>query len=167
MSIKIFNAVWENGPQTRSQMLVLMVLADAADGETGKCFPSIGRIARLARMSRRTAINTLNALQEDGWFTREPLRRQNGSQSVFEYKLSFEKLGLESGVQKLHGGAKTAPPPMQKLHTTCCAETAGLLNLSDRTLCARERDDFEEWRSLPLNGKPPFREWRIARANFA
>ena len=161
MSIKIFNAVWENGPQTRSQMLVLMVLADAADGETGKCFPSIGRIARLARMSRRTAINTLNALQEDGWFTREPLRRQNGFQSVFEYKLSFEKLGLESGVQKLHGGAKTAPPFMQKLHTTCCAETAPPEPI--RKNLTRETDLFEVWRGLPLEGKTSFNQWKAQR----
>lgn len=134
MSNRIFQAVWDSGPRARSEMLVLMVLADSADHETGECFPSLRRIADGARMSIRTAQNTLRALEADGWISTTVRQRQNGSQASSVYTVNISKLGLESlaekrlkrGAKTAPGGAKTAPLPLQKLHPTGGAKTAPL-----------------------------------------
>jgi len=94
MSNRIFQAVWDHGPQNRSEMLVLMVLADSADAETGECFPSVRRIAAGARMSVTVARRTLRALESDGWITCRQNDRPNGSQSSNVYTVQIEKLGL-------------------------------------------------------------------------
>ena len=178
MSNRIFQAVWDQGPLSRSEMLVLMVLADSADAETGECFPSLRRIAQGARMSVRTAQLTLRALEDDEWISTAERLRLDGSRSSTLYTVQIEKLGL-APLQKR--GAKTAPPPaktapggVQKLHPTGGAETAPLVSLeqtnkNNARVSAREPAPlglFEEWQNLPGvqgHSKPTWPEFREAR----
>ena len=122
MSNRIFQAVWDCGPQSRSKMLVLMVLADSADAdaETATCFPSLRRIADGARMSIRTAQYTLRALEADGWISISDRPRANGSQTSSLYTINLDKLGLETQAERrAKRGAKTAgvvsAPPEQTI----------------------------------------------------
>jgi len=65
MSIKIMSHVWENGPDDRGELLVMLALADFAD-DRGRCWPSIATIARRARMTPRSAQRILRKLEADG-----------------------------------------------------------------------------------------------------
>jgi len=154
MSNRIFQAVWDNGPQSRSEMLVLMVLADSADAETGECFPSLRRIAQGARMSVRTAQLTLRALESEGWIVTSERLRSNGSRASSVYRVQIDKLGLapirKGAAKTAGGGAKTAPLPPQKLHPTGGAETAPLeQTINNKGPAALFVDLFSEWQNLP------------------
>lgn len=52
MSIRIMSQVWENGPANRSELLVMLALADFANDE-GECWPAVGTIAKKVRMTER------------------------------------------------------------------------------------------------------------------
>jgi len=155
MSNRIFQAVWDNGPQSRSEMLVLMVLADSADAETGECFPSLRRIAQGARMSVRTARGVLRALESEGWIVTAERLRPNGSRASSVYRVQLEKLGLASLAEKraaktAGGAAKTAALPRQKLPGTYPAKTAALeQTINNKGPAALSVDLFSEWQSLP------------------
>lgn len=95
MSNRIFQAVWECGPQSRSEMLVLMVLADGANAETAYTYPSLQFIAEGARMSVRSVRYALRALESDGWIISDPRTRENGSQASSGYTIQIDKLGLK------------------------------------------------------------------------
>jgi hypothetical protein len=129
MSNRIFQAVWDNGPETRTEMLVLMALADCADATSAECFPSLEFIARAARASRRAVCSALKSLEAGGWIKVKPQLRPNGSTTSNRYTIQIEKLGLAP--LQIRGaktapprGAKTAPPPVQFLHPTGGAKTA-------------------------------------------
>ena len=130
MSNRIFQAVWDNGPRSRSDMLVLMVLADSADAESAECFPSLRRIADGARMSVRTARACLRSLESEGWITSTVRQRNNGSQASSVYTIQIEKLGLSPvksrAAKTAAPPAKTAALPRQKLPPTGAAKTAPL-----------------------------------------
>lgn len=65
MSIKIMSAVWENGPDDRSELLVMLALADFCNDE-GECWPSMRSIAAKARMTERGAQKTIGRLVDAG-----------------------------------------------------------------------------------------------------
>jgi hypothetical protein len=66
MSIKIMTKLWENGPQNKTQLLVLLALADFANDE-GHCWPSMATIAKKARLTDRGARKVVRQLEADGW----------------------------------------------------------------------------------------------------
>jgi hypothetical protein len=66
MSIRIMSAIWENGPETQGQLLVMLALSDYAN-DTGACWPSIASIARKARMTTRGTQKIIRQLEADGW----------------------------------------------------------------------------------------------------
>lgn len=66
MSIKLMSEVWENGPQDRNEILVLIALADFCNDE-GECWPSMESIAKKARMSSRGVQKICGRLVESGW----------------------------------------------------------------------------------------------------
>jgi DNA-binding MarR family transcriptional regulator len=68
MSIRIMSQVWENGPEDRGELLVMLALADFAD-DRGRCWPSIATIAKRARMTTRSAQRILRKLQSEGAVT--------------------------------------------------------------------------------------------------
>ena len=66
MSIKIMSKLWENGPQNKTQLLVLLALADFANDE-GRCWPSMATIGKKARLTERGARKVVRQLEADGW----------------------------------------------------------------------------------------------------
>jgi len=168
MSNRIFQAVWDNGPETRTHMLVLMALADCADAVSGECFPSLDHIAHAARASRRTVLSALSALQSEGWITIAERLRPNGSRTSNLYRINTEKLGL-SPLQTRGAktapprGAKTAPPPVQNLHGAGGAKTAppeqtiynkgpAALNLDCEKVTPFQRSELLAGRSVLIGG---------------
>ena len=65
MSIKIMSQVWETGPSDRSELLVMLALADFSN-DTGECWPSMKSIAAKARMTERGAQKILARLEAAG-----------------------------------------------------------------------------------------------------
>lgn len=68
MSIRVMTDVWDNGPEDRSELLVLLALADFAD-DHGRCWPSVETIGRKARMGERGVQKVLRRLEDAGWIT--------------------------------------------------------------------------------------------------
>lgn len=66
MSVKWMSAVWENGPEDKAELIVLLALADFAN-DAGDCWPSMPTIGRKARMSERNARRVVRKLEEDGY----------------------------------------------------------------------------------------------------
>ena len=58
--------LWENGPQNKTQLLILLALADFANDE-GRCWPSMATIAKKARITDRGARKAVRQLEADGW----------------------------------------------------------------------------------------------------
>ena len=168
MSNRIFQAVWDHGPQSRSEMLVLMVLADSADAETGECFPSLRRIAAGARMSIRTARHTLRSLESEGWISSTTRQRNNGSQASSVYTVQIYKLGLapitKGAAKTAGGGGKNCPPTPAKTAPTGAAKTAPLeqtiYNKGSATLSEIELKS--EW--LRAATGQPYEVWLSSRS---
>jgi hypothetical protein len=95
MSIDLINAAFKRGPSNASQRLVLIALADNANDQ-GLCWPKLSLIARKACVSQRTAIRILDALEADGWISRERRAVKNGRRNgrINRYLVSRHKLGL-------------------------------------------------------------------------
>lgn len=67
MSIKVMSRVWENGPQSQGELLVMLALADWSNDQ-GQSWPSMEGIAQKARLSdARSARRIIRRLEEAGW----------------------------------------------------------------------------------------------------
>lgn len=69
MSIRIMAAVWDCGPSSPPQRLLLLALADNANDQA-VCWPSVDTLARKCAVEPRTLQRTLRQLELDGWITR-------------------------------------------------------------------------------------------------
>jgi hypothetical protein len=70
--------VWEGGPETHAELLVLLALADFSDDQ-GMCWPSMPTLARKARMSERNARRIIRKLQDSGHLVVEENRGRNAT----------------------------------------------------------------------------------------
>lgn len=66
MSIRVMSRIWDDGPDDREELLVLLALADFAD-DAGRCYPSMASVARKARLSERGAQKIVRRLEAAGW----------------------------------------------------------------------------------------------------
>jgi hypothetical protein len=66
MSIKIMARVWENGPADKSEVLVLLAIADYCNDD-GECWPAVASIAGKARMTERGVQKICARLIDIGW----------------------------------------------------------------------------------------------------
>ena len=87
MSIKVMSAVWSSGPQNKTELLVLLALADNAD-DTGKCWPSYETISKKSRVTRRHVIRIINKLCNDGY-----LEKKQRYQTSNMYIINLEMIG--------------------------------------------------------------------------
>jgi len=71
MAIRIMSEVWESGPDRRTDLLVLLALADFAD-EGGMAYPNLPTLMEKCRISRQGLVNVLDRLEEEGWVRRIP-----------------------------------------------------------------------------------------------
>ena len=65
-------AAWaiKQRPQSATEKLLLIALADCMNGETGRCFPSIAFLANAALCSTRTAQRGIKSLEQQGFISR-------------------------------------------------------------------------------------------------
>lgn len=88
MSIKIMNAIWSDGPQDHTSLLVLLAMADIADDD-GKLWPSVARVAEKSRMSERNARRIIRLLEADGWLETTVNRGRNNTSF---YRIKTDKI---------------------------------------------------------------------------
>ncbi len=70
MSFQAVASAFESSVNSRTDLLVLLVLAHRAGSETSECWPGITRIAADARIGRRAVFGALNRLEDAGHITR-------------------------------------------------------------------------------------------------
>ncbi len=112
MSIRIMTLVWDNGPDDKNELLVLLSLADNAN-DSGVCWPSIDTIARKCRMSNRGVIDILARLEASGILS-VYRSSTDGKKNVNQYTIQIKALirGSEPAslgvVNPLHQGSEPA-----------------------------------------------------------
>lgn len=84
MSVKIMSWVWDNGPDDKTDLLVLLALADFCDDE-GICYPSIRRIAEKSRLTERGVQKVIRRLESGGFLK---IKTGNGRHGTNTYALS-------------------------------------------------------------------------------
>lgn len=97
MSYKALGWAWEQTGIVGSKKLLLIALADQANDDL-ECWPSIAQMTTRVGVKRSRAIEILNELEADGFLTREPRQRANGSQTSSLIRL---------------GGSTQPDPPVQ------------------------------------------------------
>ena len=93
-----------------TETLLLVALADHV-GADDRAWPSVRRLASAARCSPRTARRHLESLETKGAIERNRRRREDGSHSTYEYRLSREWFGLgqsDQGVGHIDLGVGTS-----------------------------------------------------------
>lgn len=66
MSVHVTDAVWQRSSAKKTDLLVLLAIADNANEETFEAWPSVETIARKARVDKRTAQRALRRLEAQG-----------------------------------------------------------------------------------------------------
>ncbi|MGR9427728.1 helix-turn-helix domain-containing protein [Rhizobium leguminosarum] len=113
MSIAVMNTVWENGPDDRTEFMVLLALADWSD-DKGNSWPGIEALAKKSRCSVRTAQITLNRLKDHGKTGIGLIKIFPGAGpsgvNKYQINLALLKAGPVGGISDARGGAESAPP---------------------------------------------------------
>ncbi|MBB2680622.1 UNVERIFIED_ORG: hypothetical protein GGI61_004221 [Rhizobium esperanzae] len=113
MSIAVMNTVWENGPDDRTEFMVLLALADWSD-DKGNSWPGIEALAKKSRCSVRTAQITLNRLKDHGKTGSGLIKIFPGAGpsgvNKYQINLALLKAGPVGGISDIRGGAESAPP---------------------------------------------------------
>jgi hypothetical protein len=86
MSVRVMSWVWDNGPTSAADRLVMLALADFCD-DAGRCFPSVCRIGEKACMTERGARKVLRRLETEGWIE---TKIGGGRHGCSEYRLLME-----------------------------------------------------------------------------
>ncbi|MBB2767295.1 UNVERIFIED_ORG: hypothetical protein GGD60_004190 [Rhizobium esperanzae] len=111
MSIAVMNTVWENGPDDRTEFMVLLALADWSD-DKGNSWPGIEALAKKSRCSVRTAQITLNRLKDHGETGSGLIKIFPGAGpsgvNKYQINLALLKAGPVGGFSDDRGGADSA-----------------------------------------------------------
>lgn len=89
MSNRALNWAFDSGLPSGPRF-VLVVLGDAGtdhSGEDWTCFPSVARIMEMTGMGRSTVERHLSWLWSEGWISREPRKRKDGTLGINDYVL--------------------------------------------------------------------------------
>ena len=95
MAIKVMTRVWEDGPDDRTETLVLLCLADHAN-DKGECYPSLGRLTDRCRLSRQGLCGVLDPLEKKGWIDRDSGGGRGNSTDYYIQLDRFEKESFEN-----------------------------------------------------------------------
>jgi len=87
MSVHVMSHVWKHGPADRSELLILLALADFSDDD-GYCWPSMEAVAKKARMGERGAQKVVRRLQETGWIS---VQTGGGRHGCNNYQINLKK----------------------------------------------------------------------------
>jgi hypothetical protein len=137
MSVRLMSAVWKNGPQERSQRLLLLAIADNANDEA-IAWPSTQTLAAKACMTVRTVSRTLDALTKAGWLQVLPRSFEHRGNT---YKLNLAKLKLPEDKMSSEGSSEDNLSPDS-------TKVGGHFDPSDRTFRA-------EWEDISNNPPHP------------
>lgn len=85
------SAVWANGPDNKTELLILLALADNAD-DYGKCWPSYETIAKKSRVSKRHVMRIISKLCADGYLRKRERMNKDGQTSNL-YQINIELIG--------------------------------------------------------------------------
>jgi hypothetical protein len=123
MSIAVMSKVWKDAPQTGTELLVLLALADWAD-DRGTCWVKIVNLAKKARISERSAQYAVKQFMTDG--TLEMIQESVRTQPTV-YRISSKYTGFvestdrgadfarsEAGVQPLREEMSQIAPPYKE-----------------------------------------------------
>jgi sulfur relay (sulfurtransferase) complex TusBCD TusD component (DsrE family) len=109
LSANVMGAVFERGPEDRTQAFVLLAIADNSD-DFGFACPSVETIAAKARCDKRTVLRVLVALQKDGWMVvRKKMMFGKGN----GYFINLQRIGVT-----LSPKSKKSPMHIEVLHRT-------------------------------------------------
>ena len=87
--------VWDNGPEDRTETMVLLALADRANDDGTSCYPSLTEISARCRLSRQGTVNVLDRLEDNGWLSRD---RGGGEGNPTHYYINAERLRQSSSL---------------------------------------------------------------------
>ena len=100
MAINRIEAVLQNSSHTGSDLLLMIVLADAADRDKGTCYPGRATLARLMRMSERNVQRCIKTVVDSGEVS---VATQGSHLGTNLYRLNP---ALLQGGDKMSGGDK-------------------------------------------------------------
>lgn len=122
MSIRLMDLALQAGGMSSVEKLVLIAYANHANDDGAGIWPSNERLARQACCSVRTVQRTVSKLVDAGLITRQPGRRENGSQTSNRITINVEALTELTGASDCHpagvgasecqGGGDTSVTPI-------------------------------------------------------
>lgn len=86
-----------------TRKLVLVALADRCNKDTLRCDPSIRKLMEDTGLARTTVFRALESLEQDGFITKVPRKRENGSDTSCEYRFP--------GITMVRGESHSDTPP--------------------------------------------------------
>jgi hypothetical protein len=108
MSVKVSSWVWHEAPVTdRSELLVLLALADHASDDGGSAYPSVNTLAAKARLSRRAVFDALARLKASGLIVPDG----TGPRGTVAYRVCMGVQSLHHPVHRLHGADAASVRP--------------------------------------------------------
>jgi DNA-binding transcriptional ArsR family regulator len=96
MSVRWITWAWDQNCGSAARKLLLVALADHA-GEEGSAFPGTGRLAEKTGMGNSTVRRHLDALEKDGFVTRDRRRRGDGTLGTYLYQLVDQRSPSSGG----------------------------------------------------------------------
>jgi hypothetical protein len=114
VSVRAYEAVWQEARAKGGTLLVLLALAEHADRDTGVAWPSTRTLASLTRLEIRQVGRILATLDEDGHLDR--WHHRNGSRWMTVYRITVGPYAELAGTPPLED-CLPGPPPTRKSST--------------------------------------------------
>lgn len=86
MGVRATTYIWDHAPENRSDLLVLLALADYCNDEF-QCWPSVKSIAQKCRMTERGVQKIIRRLEDENWLF---IDTGNGRKGCNQYKINPE-----------------------------------------------------------------------------
>lgn len=123
MSIQALNWAYARAVTPSAAKFILVTLANYAD-EVGCCYPSQRRLAIGTGQSERSVRAHMATLEKQGWITRAPRRRNNGSRTSDTFHLNRQSdkrqispVAAQTGGKSRQNHRRNLPPLNLQLTT--------------------------------------------------